>query len=82
MTTQLTMYNNRSSFPFQGEALNAESPEGADSSGNEELAVPTQLQRLKPVPYYDSLVANSDEEKIRVSVHNYTKALKRHRGMC
>ncbi|XP_046652736.1 uncharacterized protein LOC124343460 isoform X2 [Daphnia pulicaria] len=53
-------------------------PEKADtSSGFVGLEQP--LQMLKAVPFFDTPLQPSDEEKIRVSVHNYTRALKRNR---
>ena len=36
---------------------------------------------LQPVPFFGPMTTPSDEEKIRVSVHNYTRPLKRHRGI-
>ena len=68
-------------FFFQGEAFPSANfaPEKADvSSGSVGLEQP--LQTLKAVPFFDPPLQPSDEEKIRVSVHNYTRALKRNRG--
>jgi hypothetical protein len=49
------------------------------NSGSINLEAP--LQTLKAVPLFDPPLKPSDEEKIRVSVHNYTRALKRNRGI-
>ncbi|XP_046646906.1 uncharacterized protein LOC124336971 isoform X2 [Daphnia pulicaria] len=54
-------------------------PEKVDaSSGYVGLEQP--LQTLKAVPFFDPPLLPSDEDKIRVSVHNYTRALKRNRA--
>lgn len=52
------------------------SESGDLNSGSQE----PPIQTLKASPFFDPLTS-SDEEKIRVSVHNYTRALKRNRGM-
>jgi hypothetical protein len=66
---------------LQGEAFPSANfgPEKVDaSSGYVGLEQP--LQTLKAVPFFDPPLLPSDEDKIRVSVHNYTRALKRNRG--
>ena len=45
-------------------------------SGSQE----SPIQSLRAVPFFDPLTPSDDEEKVRVSVHNYTRALKRNRG--
>lgn len=65
---------------FQGEAqpsgnFGLEFFDSSSASGNQE----PPIQPLRAAPFFDPLTP-SDEEKIRVSVHNYTRALKRNRG--
>lgn len=52
--------------------------ESADAGLASDSLEPT-LQTLKAVPFFEPPLHY--EEKIRVSVHNYTRALKRNRGM-
>jgi hypothetical protein len=68
-------------FFCQGEAFPSVNlgPEKADTSSGF-VGLEQSLQMLKAVPFFYTPLQPSDEEKIRVSVHNYTRALKRNRG--
>lgn len=73
-------------YQYQGEA-NELAP-GANSNKQQdwpaelvsEQVEDTPIQTLQSQPFFERVVSPTDEEKIRVSVHNYTRAIKRNRG--